>query len=107
MWIEERLALGYRMVRVITTNPEVQLCEALRQAGFRVTEVDGRGRSGPVELAFLVVKRKRLNDVRDIVDQTAPEAFVSIERVDHASGGGLTDSRFGRMWSHRMFPARK
>lgn len=108
MTIEERLALGYRMVRVISTRSDLDVSASLREKGYRVTRVDGRGRSGPVEIAFLVVRRKRLQEVMNILTEVNPEAFITIERVDRPSGGDfITDSRWGRPIVQRFFPTRK
>ncbi len=108
MSIEERLALGYRMVRIISTRSELDISTTLRERGFRVTRVDGRGRSGPVEVAFLVVRRKRMSEVMNAIAEINPEAFITIERVDRPSGGDfLTDSRWGRPIVQRFFPTRK
>lgn len=108
MSIEERLALGYRMVRVISTRSDLDVSAAMREHGFRVTRVDGRGRSGPVEIAFLVVRRKRMHEVMRVLTAVNPEAFITIERVDRPSGGDfISDSRWGRPIVQRFFPTRK
>lgn len=86
MFIEDQLAFGLRMVRVISTDKTINVADKLRDAGYRVTRVDGSGKSGPVEIAFLVVRRRKLDEVRDVIREVAPEAFVTVERVDRASG---------------------
>jgi len=102
MWIEERLALGYRMVRVISRNPEVDLAEKMREEGYRVTRLQGSGRTGAVEIDFLVIRRKSLRQVRGLINKYAPDAFLTVERVEQPSGGGLTDSRFSRRFLERI-----
>lgn len=100
MWIEERLAIGYRIVRVFNPQPDRSVSAALREHDVRVTRVDGEGRDGPVELAFAVIRRRRLAEVLALVERIAPHAFVTVERADQASdglvgpGGGI---RFGRI----------
>lgn len=86
MLIEDRLAFGLRMVRIISTDSSTDIASHLREAGYRVTRVEGSGRSGPVEIAFLVVRRRRIGEVRERIEQVAPDAFVTIERVERASG---------------------
>lgn len=102
MWIEERIALGYRLVRIIATDPHVDLCGALRDSGFRVTRVDGRGKSGPVEIAFLVVRRRSLNQLRRVTHDIVPEAFIAVERVETPTGGEFTNTRFSRSFLERI-----
>jgi uncharacterized protein YebE (UPF0316 family) len=109
MTIEDRLALGYRVVRVISPHsarPDGRsLSEALRAAGYPVTRVDASGRSGPVELAFMVIRRRDLRQLRRHIDELAPDSFVTVERAEPPSGGvfrrhsPLGPSRFGRVLS--------
>lgn len=85
--IEDRIAMGYRILRVINTNRELDLSARLRECGYRVTKVDGHGRDGPVEMAFLVVPRRKVRPVQATLREEAPHAFVTVERVDRPSGG--------------------
>lgn len=105
---EERLALGYRILRIISIDKNIELATALRTAGYRVTRVEGEGRDGKVEVDFLVVKRRQVGDVRSLVRQIAPRAFITVERVDHASGGGFTrETSLGKRLVDRFVPLRK
>jgi len=107
MMIEARLALGYRMVRVVYPDSGGDLSRQLRERGYRVTRVQGSGRDGPVEIAFMVVRRKAVHALRQAIAELAPRAFLTVERVERPSGGGWEESRFGiRPWS-RMIPMRK
>lgn len=101
MKIEEWLAVGYRIVRVINGNIEVNLSGELRERGYRVTRLEGTGRDGPVEIAFLVMKRRKLREVLALVEQLAPKAFLSVERVDRAHGEMFAAERrvVRRPWS--------
>lgn len=107
MWIEGELALGYRMIRVVCPDKGLDLSHNLRQRGYRVTRVDGRGRSGPVEIAFLVVKRREVERLHRTIDEMTNEAFVTVERVERPSGGSGLDSRFARLPWYRMNVIRK
>lgn len=93
MTIEDRIAIGYRLVRVINARPAAGLADSLRDAGFRVTKIDGHGRSMPVEILFTVVPRRALVRVRSIVHSTVPEAFVTVENTDRPSGGEFALAR--------------
>ncbi|QOJ18063.1 MAG: DUF2179 domain-containing protein [Phycisphaeraceae bacterium] len=105
---EERLALGYRILRIISIDKNIELATALRTAGYRVTRVEGEGRDGKVEVDFLVVKRRQVSEIRALVRQIAPRAFITVERVDHASGGGFTrEASLGKRMVDRFFPLRK
>ncbi|TWU40637.1 hypothetical protein Poly41_14710 [Novipirellula artificiosorum] len=98
MLLEEKLALGYRIVRVISNLADVDVSNLLRAEGYRVTRVDGTGMLGPVEIAFTVIRRKQLSHIRKLLKDHAPKAFLSVERVEVAQSGQTlaTDSRFGQ-----------
>ena len=96
MMLEEKLALGYRMVRVISNQTDINVSSLLRAEGYRVTRVDGSGMSAPVEIAFTVIRRTQLSHIRQLMKEIAPAAFVSVERVEvaHLAQAVATDSRF-------------
>ncbi|RDV14968.1 DUF2179 domain-containing protein [Pontibacter diazotrophicus] len=83
--VEQKLALGQAVVRVITVEPADKLIEQLKGHGYRLTSVDARGTRGKVNLLFMIVKRKKLNDVIDIIRNYNPQAFYSIEDVRSVS----------------------
>ncbi|MGD9691570.1 MAG: DUF2179 domain-containing protein [Phycisphaerales bacterium] len=110
MTIEDRVALGYRMVRIV--NPDgkdegTMVSERLRQEGFRVTQVEGKGRSGPVEVAFTVVKRKSVESVKRVVTEHAPRSFVTVESVAPSAGGSWEDVHHRRWASGVLTQLRK
>jgi uncharacterized protein YebE (UPF0316 family) len=81
IYIESRLAIGRQVVRIITKGKKTDLAEALRQAGFGVTIVTGRGARGPVQILFSVIDRKRLPEMVQLIAQHQPGAFYSVEDV--------------------------
>lgn len=105
--IEERLAMGQVVIRTITAQPAVALIERLREEGYRLTVVDAQGARGPVNLLFLIVARKKKDDVIKLITEFNPKAFYSIEDVRHVSdyeslADGGKESLIGR-----LFPIRK
>ncbi len=81
MWLEEQLAMGYTHMRVISPGRGSVLAERLREAGYAVTEVAGRGRDGTVNVLNLTVPRKQVPTVRRIVTDFDPKAFITMEDV--------------------------
>ncbi|HUF76041.1 MAG TPA: DUF2179 domain-containing protein [Longimicrobiales bacterium] len=79
--IEDRLALGSRMIRTITQHDATELSEALRAAGWGVTSVRAAGHSGEVNLIFSVIKRADVGQYMAMVEQHHPDSFSSIEEV--------------------------
>lgn len=106
--VEQKLALGQMVVRVITVEPADKLIDQLKGHGYRLTCIDARGTRGKVNLLFLIVKRKKLNKVIDIIRDFNPQAFYSIEDVRSVSEFDLPkDESSRRMDFRRLFPLRK
>jgi uncharacterized protein YebE (UPF0316 family) len=80
--LEGYLALGQVVVRaIIPDEADGQTAARLREAGYAVTELDGRGRDGPIDVLNTVVRRRQAADVIDLVENHAPRAFVTVEEI--------------------------
>ncbi len=79
--VEEKLAMGMQIIRIITGRNSSELIASLRQKGFGVTAVDAEGKDGPVHVIFLITKRQLAKEVISIVNKYNPKAFYSIEDV--------------------------
>jgi len=75
---EQRLALGYTEVRFISTEKGYGLAEALRQAGFGVTELYGRGRESTVGIVEAIIPRKNVDAVLKIARSVDEDAIVTV-----------------------------
>jgi uncharacterized protein YebE (UPF0316 family) len=93
MTIEEKLALGLAEVRVVSRAAGVEIAEALREAGFGVTELLGQGREGRVEIVYTLVRRSSLKEVSRVVESWDPEAFVRVEEPRSIQRGWLLSRR--------------
>ncbi|HEX7555577.1 MAG TPA: DUF5698 domain-containing protein [Leptolinea sp.] len=81
MIIEERLAVGHIQLTIISMMRGAAVCDALRLAGFGVTEIPGRGKNGTVSVILTSVFRKDVDRLETIILETDPEAFVTREDV--------------------------
>lgn len=79
--IEERLAMGNQIIRVITRRDAEALDGYLREAGYAVTSIDAEGIEGQVKILFMVCKRRDLSRVLGIITCYNPNAFYTIEDV--------------------------
>lgn len=79
--IEQRLAIGYTQVQIVSSRRGVALAQTLRENGFAVTEIPARGKDGTVSVLSLSVRRKQIATVEQIVHKTDEEAFVTTEDV--------------------------
>jgi uncharacterized protein YebE (UPF0316 family) len=89
--IEEKLALGVLLVRIITQRDAGELIQALRQANFGVTTVPAYGTNGKVDVIFTVIKRSAIDGVLQIINRFNPQAFYSIENVKAVREGIFPD----------------
>ncbi len=81
MIIEERIAIGHIMMNVISPRRGSAIVSHLRENGYAVTELAGRGKDGMVSLINLSVLRKQVESVHKLVDEIDPEAFITAEDV--------------------------
>jgi len=87
MEIEERMKLGYSIIRMITAKPADDFITRLRQYGFGVTNIAAHGANGEVTLIFMVVKRTKIQHLITLIREFNPNAFFTIEDVRTASEG--------------------
>jgi uncharacterized protein YebE (UPF0316 family) len=87
MLIEERLAVGVQLIRVITNQRGPEMVKLLNEGGFGATMVDGKGARENVALIYTIVPRNDLRMVLDIISMCNPTAFYSIEDVKATSEG--------------------
>lgn len=85
--IDEKLAMGNLVVRVITCRDGMPLCEMLRSAGFGVTCLDARGATGPVQVLLTVIKRKDFNQIVSLIHRFDPKVFYSVDPVQSTAEG--------------------
>ena len=106
--IEERLALGLQVIRIITNQNCDKLLEALKLANHGVTVVDAQGAVGPVKMIFTIIKRKNVQKVVPLIRHNNPTAFYSIEDIKDISQGVFTSKPSSNIAGiRRMFPIRK
>jgi uncharacterized protein YebE (UPF0316 family) len=85
MILEEHLALGIQLIRVVTRREAGELIVSLKDYKIPVTSVDAVGSFGNVAVLFIVIKRKRIVEVLDLIRQHNPRAFYTIEDIRFVS----------------------
>jgi uncharacterized protein YebE (UPF0316 family) len=105
--IEERLAIGLQVVRIITNQDCTELMDALKQADHGITVVDAHGSKGPVKMIFSIVKRKHVTDVELLIMKYNPTAFYSVEDIKDTSHGVFANRKRKVNYTRLLFPVRK
>lgn len=91
--LEEKLAIGYRIVMVSLMEKNSDLIEMLRDEGFGVTVFVGEGRNGAKRYRLdILVKRNRVQELLDILERKVPKAFVVAYEPTNFKGGYLVKS---------------
>ena len=95
--IERTIAYGVATIRVVSKHSGVEIAEALRNAGYAVTEFPGFGRDGAVEILNSVVQRRHIDDVLALIERWDKSAFVTVEEPKVLRGGSVAarDWRMG------------
>jgi len=100
MLIEEKLAFGKLVLRIITTCHTADLAAKMRKAGYGVTQVDAKGKRGRVDLILAVIERKDLPAVTELIETHQPDAFYSIEDTRMVNAGTFPRPEAARTPNH-------
>lgn len=98
MIIEERIAYGKVIVRIITRKDVGELITFLGSRQYRYTHVNAEGPDGHENLVFTVLERESLEDLLLKLKQILPTAFYTVEKVNRAGESGTVVQESTR-WS--------
>lgn len=96
MLIDQKLAVGTVLIRIITAKPALSLVNLLRENGYLVTDVPAFGSSGQVNVIFTIVKRKEIDNIVEKIREYNPQAFYTIEDIGYASKNITAAERKGK-----------
>ncbi|MBL0741818.1 DUF2179 domain-containing protein [Chryseolinea lacunae] len=98
MIIEEHIAYGKVIVRIITRKDVHELLAYLSKMNFRYTRVSAEGPSGEENLVFTVLERENLDELLFTLKDMLPSAFYTVEKVNRAAESGTVVEETTR-WS--------
>jgi uncharacterized protein YebE (UPF0316 family) len=87
MLLEEKLAMGTLILRIMIPNSAEELVKDLNNNSFGTTNVHADGSLGRVDLVYTIVNRKDLAKVEAIIKGYNPNAFYTIEEVKKVNKG--------------------
>jgi uncharacterized protein YebE (UPF0316 family) len=85
--IEEKLAMGFQTVQIISKRDDVNLAGTLRAAGFGVTELAGVGREGPRNVLLVTLERKAMPQLLQLVEDQDEGCFFTVLETRQIHGG--------------------
>ncbi len=81
------LAPGHSLLRIVSTRRGNAVLEALHREGHGATELSGKGRLGTVSAILCFIPRRRIDQVKEQIINTDPEAFITVDHVREIRGG--------------------
>jgi uncharacterized protein YebE (UPF0316 family) len=88
--IEEKLAVGIVLLRVITQGDPASLINHLRGQNYGVTHIDAQGVSGKVSILLIIVRRSDEHHIAQEIFTFSPKAFYTVEEVRHVRIGSIS-----------------
>lgn len=85
MVLEERLAIGHELIRIITRKDAKDLIDSLRDKGYGITSIKARGVTGEVGIIYIIVNRNMLNETIEIIKQYNPQALYTVEDIRYVN----------------------
>ena len=85
--IEERLSIGRLVAQVIVKDMLDELVKCLRDAGFGVTIFEGEGKEGRSYMLNIILERKQVRKLHEIIDGCDCGAFITTMDVRASLGG--------------------
>lgn len=86
-FIEEKLALGYITVNVVSGDPSLNFSERLRREGYGVTSWRSSGRDGDRLSMQILTPRKYELNLYKIISDIDPKAFIMSYEPTQIHGG--------------------
>lgn len=96
MIIEERIAYGKVIVRIITRKEITPLLQYLNSQRYRYTHVNADGPDGHENLVFTVLERDGLEMLLQELKTILPTAFYTVEKVNRAAEVGTIAEQTAR-----------
>jgi uncharacterized protein YebE (UPF0316 family) len=91
--IEGKMAMGYITVQVITMVDPLGLTAILREQGYGVTVIAGEGKNGTRHILQIVLCRKDLPRLKDLINDWDCNAFITIFDARTIKGGIASNRR--------------
>ncbi len=79
--VEEWLAIGQSLIRVVAPVETDQVAPLLRAKGFGATVLNGDGLEGEVRLTLAVVPRRKVAEATSVIHAANPKAYVTIDQT--------------------------
>lgn len=77
--LEQKIAIGYAQVNIISRHHTDDIANMLRKSKFAVTILPAEGGSGGISILITIIRRKDLPPVMSMIENIDPKAFVTVQ----------------------------
>jgi uncharacterized protein YebE (UPF0316 family) len=77
--LEEKVALGYVQVNIISMHFAEKIADELRKAKFGVTILPAEGGTGGISLIVILIRRRDLSKAKKIIEAIDNKCFISVQ----------------------------
>ncbi len=85
--VENKIAFGYQLLRVYTKKEGAELIQALNKINIGATFLKGEGAISAVHIVEIVIDRKSLNQVINVISSFDPDVFYLVEDIRYKKKG--------------------
>jgi uncharacterized protein YebE (UPF0316 family) len=78
--LEQRVALGYAQINIVSLHHTDDIAMKLRSSKFGVTILPAEGGSGGVSILIVIAKRRFQKDIMKIVESVDKHAFITVQQ---------------------------
>lgn len=78
--LEQRVALGYSQINIVSLHHTDEIANKLRISKFGVTILPAEGSSGGVSIVMVISKRKFQKQIMKIVESVDRRAFITVQQ---------------------------
>ncbi|NMB82017.1 MAG: DUF2179 domain-containing protein [Ignavibacteria bacterium] len=78
--LEQRVALGYTQINIVSLHHTDDIANKLRSSKFGVTILPAEGSSGGVSIVIVIAKRKFQGQIMKIVESIDKRAFITVQQ---------------------------
>ncbi|MFH0975059.1 MAG: DUF5698 domain-containing protein [Spirochaetota bacterium] len=94
MLIESRLSIGFQSIRIITSEKVTALPMMLKDEGFDISIVNGKGTKGEIQIIYTVVRKKNVKKIMEMTNALEPNAYITIENVHSHRRGFISHKKY-------------
>jgi len=87
--IESKIAVGLASIQAVVGQKDGEiLADTLRDQGFGVTIIEGKGKNESVKnLLFIQLKRRKIPEAVRLIKEHNPEAYITVNEIKTMFGG--------------------